>query len=57
MQVFQLNTLILGCMTNTTELDIEHVERDFVFTFYKRASESLAGPVEFRFHWSCGPVG
>ena len=41
-------------MTNTTELDIE---RDFVFTFYKRASESLVGPVEFRLHWSGGPVG
>ena len=54
MQAFQLNTLILGCMTNTTELDIE---RDFVFTFYKWASESLAGPVEIRFHSSGGPVG
>ena len=56
MQAFQLNTLIhvLGCMTNTTELDIE---RGFVFTFYKRASESLVGPVEFRLHWSGGPEG
>ena len=32
-----------------TELNIERV---VVFTFYKRASESLVGPVEFRLHWS-----
>ena len=37
-----------------TELNIE---RDVVFTIYKRASESLVGPVEFRLHWSGGPVG
>ena len=33
------------------------IERDFVLTFYKRASESLVGPVEFWWHWSGGPVG
>ena len=40
-------------MKNTTGLNIK---RDFVFTFYKWASESLVGPVEFRLHWSDGPV-
>ena len=36
---------------------IEYIEIDFVFTFYKWASESMVGPVEFRLHWSGGPVG
>ena len=35
---------------------VQNIERDIVFTFYKRASESLVGPVEFRLHWSGGPV-
>ena len=34
-----------------------NIERNFVLTFYKRASESLVGPVEFRLDWSGGPVG
>ena len=34
-----------------------NIERDFVLTIYKRASESLVGPVEFRLHWFGGPVG
>ena len=42
-------------MTNTTELNFE---KGNVFTLYiKWASKSLVGPVEFRLHWSGGPVG
>ena len=28
-----------------------------IYTFYRRASESLVGPVESMLHWSGGPVG
>ena len=51
MPAFSLNTLII------IRVHESNIERDFVLTFYKRASESLVGPVELRLHWSDGPVG
>ena len=45
------------CQQIQHNLTLKEPGHFLIYTFYKRASESLVGPVKSILHWSGGPVG